>query len=461
LNGKLAGYTEVPFQSMSRVLPVATYDVTAQTFFNNLDFNEFDGRWTEGWTHVYCIDLELVEGENVITIYAANSARTEGTGTDNDNYDTTNNPCGIIFACVVPGDVFENTLFVPKSTTITINKWYRAIGAICDDDVFTFGIVADTNGDDRSEDEVLMVDQDGNTILFVSDENGVASITFDDGLPAGTYWVREVLTEEQLALYQQPGDLKFIVDAEGNVVFEGDIDYIVNQPHDYPKYEFRVVTSTEDPTAYNSWKLGNELTEEHPLGSGVDVKDVWNAALTTGTLEVLSLDEILDAIQTIVDNANAGQWTWTWGIALGETTAGNRDGDIWNTFARSFYVGDTIVDDAAWIYFGADDAVIVEINGEIVAWSYNVLGFDKSNLAIQYPLGEFQGNLQSGGFTMYSVNLAEYLNTNAANTIRIIAMNQDVPPNEPLSDATSLGNPCGILLAFEVRSYDGSVNPWA
>jgi hypothetical protein len=236
-------------------------------------------------------------------------------------------------------------------------------------------------------------------------------------------------------------------------------DTIDNKEWEDNKYEFRVVTSTNERTDRNSWNLGIEVKEEHPLGSGVDVKDVWNDNLLTFDANKI-LSELLSAMQAVVDTAGAGKLTWTWNIETNEQTAGNRDGDTWDTFERQFYVGNTIVDDAAWIYFGADDAVIIEINGEVVAWSINVLGDNPADLKIIYPLGGFQSNLGRPGFTLYSVNLAEYLNTNANNNIKIYALNQDVAPSEPLSDASSDGNPCGILLTFEVRSYDGPNNPW-
>ena len=241
----------------------------------------------------------------------------------------------------------------------------------------------------------------------------------------------------------------------------GEPAIIDNPLKTFNRYEFRIVTSTEKANiATNSNNLGTEVKEDHPLGSGIDVKDVWNDALITGDPDA-DLSDLLAKMQVIVENADAGKLTWTWNINAGEITAGNKDGDIWSSFAeRSFYVGNTILNDAAWIYFGADDAVIVKINGEIVAWSYNVLGFDKENLAIQYPLGPFQANLDRPGFTLYSANLAVYLNTNAVNTIEILALNQAVPPEAPLSDVISEKNPCGILLAFEVFSYDGEDLLW-
>ncbi|MCL2498531.1 MAG: hypothetical protein FWF06_07965, partial [Symbiobacteriaceae bacterium] len=119
VNGKLAGFTTVALRNSLTI--GADYD---SNVFAMLDYDNFDGRWSEGWTHAYSFDIDLVAGKNTITVIAANSKRTYDTGTDNDNYDLTNNPCGVIFGFAIEGSttIFENTSIVVTEGELIINK---------------------------------------------------------------------------------------------------------------------------------------------------------------------------------------------------------------------------------------------------------------------------------------------------------------------------------------------------
>ena len=109
VDGELAAWTDTAFDGRTVPASIASdFDITAQSFFDKT-FDGFDGGWGTGWCHVYEKMIKLSEGENTITIFAANSAQTVGTGTPNDGYDTTNNPCGLLFAFEAPGASFDNT----------------------------------------------------------------------------------------------------------------------------------------------------------------------------------------------------------------------------------------------------------------------------------------------------------------------------------------------------------------
>ena len=120
VNGKLAGFTAVAFNTPGNQ-PAA--------FLNDFDYGAldaavFDGGWATGWNYSYSFDIEYLAGKNTVTIIAANSARTDGTGTANDSYDTTNNPCGVIFGFITPPvAVFNNYTVIPPQYGMSIEKW--------------------------------------------------------------------------------------------------------------------------------------------------------------------------------------------------------------------------------------------------------------------------------------------------------------------------------------------------
>ncbi|MDR0491878.1 MAG: hypothetical protein LBH28_11610 [Oscillospiraceae bacterium] len=87
--------------------------------FNDLSDKNFIGG-EEAWSEIESLDdisRYLRPGHNLIQIQAANSARTpeflKPTGTPNDWYDETNNPCGLIFQLDGSGTVFENNTKKP------------------------------------------------------------------------------------------------------------------------------------------------------------------------------------------------------------------------------------------------------------------------------------------------------------------------------------------------------------
>ena len=113
VNGRLAAKTEVALAGRE---PPENYQANALGDFR---FDKFDGRWTEGWNYSYEETISLNAGVNEIIIVAANSSSAGTlengifipgtTGTDNDGYNLTNNPCGVIFGFEVPAVTFNNT----------------------------------------------------------------------------------------------------------------------------------------------------------------------------------------------------------------------------------------------------------------------------------------------------------------------------------------------------------------
>lgn len=119
VNGKLAAFTNVALAGRG----VSIGDDYDPNVLGTLRFDQFDGRWSEGWAHTYEAAITLEAGENEIIIIAANSSSTGylddngnfvkgDTGTDNDGYNLTNNPCGVIFGFEIPAVTFDN---IPKN----------------------------------------------------------------------------------------------------------------------------------------------------------------------------------------------------------------------------------------------------------------------------------------------------------------------------------------------------------
>jgi len=92
VNGSWAGCTWEAFGGMAG-------EGQSSYHFATLNSETFDG---DKWCRMYSADIAklLHVGKNTITIYAANSQQFIGSGHPSEgNYDTTNNPAGLIFAC--------------------------------------------------------------------------------------------------------------------------------------------------------------------------------------------------------------------------------------------------------------------------------------------------------------------------------------------------------------------------
>ena len=111
VNGKLAGFTKVAFNTPGN----QPTELLSDFNYGALDAAVFDGGWATGWNYSYSFGIDYNAGENTVTIIAANSARTYGTGTANDGYDTTNNPCGLIFGFITPPSAVFNNYAIPPT----------------------------------------------------------------------------------------------------------------------------------------------------------------------------------------------------------------------------------------------------------------------------------------------------------------------------------------------------------
>jgi len=196
VNGKLAGFTDIALSDSTYNLAIG--DAYDPYLFTLLDKGAFDGRWNEGWTHSYEIGIDLEKGENEIVIVAANSIRTEGTGTDNDSYNLTNNPCGVIFGFEIAGEVvFENTTIFTEEGILNLEK--KVDGDLLADWCY--------DGDKDILDIIAMMSFDLYAVESEGDEWSGDPIVADatvgaDGVitfgqvPAGWYVVVEKLTAE-------------------------------------------------------------------------------------------------------------------------------------------------------------------------------------------------------------------------------------------------------------------------
>ncbi|MCL1976751.1 MAG: prealbumin-like fold domain-containing protein [Candidatus Bathyarchaeota archaeon] len=201
VNGKLVGWTEVALEvalnSPDSKLRVGA-DVDLE-IFGALMASDFDGRWAEGWQHAYVIYITLHKGVNEIIIVAANSVRTENTGSANDDYDDTNNPCGLIFGFEVPGNmIFENNVatFGGFSFTKIVQYSGDKTAKIPDErvndilDTISFALYEQKSYDARGV--IPVVD-----LTPIATANPVGdTVTFKD-IPVGNYYLVEIMYNDR------------------------------------------------------------------------------------------------------------------------------------------------------------------------------------------------------------------------------------------------------------------------
>jgi len=211
-------------------------------------------------------------------------------------------------------------------------------------------------------------------------------------------------------------------------------------------------TSIDDDEVTNSLFLisgigGNvgEVVINDDLYSSEALQDVW-----TNNLGNIAL---YNELATIAVKYNV-ELAWVW---ESEVADNNAHSYTWIAIDEEFYLGEEIMvdeDGEVKIYFAADDAVVVRINGEVAAYSTAQL---KNNgdgtFSFNYPFGAYQGVV--GGFAIYCADVLDYLKPNAQNSIKIEVMNQDAPP---VGEGVVDGNPSGLLLFIEVCYKDPAIN---
>lgn len=278
--------------------------------------------------------------------------------------------------------------------------------------------------------------------LYHSDENGIrgewaaegtvgldSTITFSPRVDDGWYLVHEVMGDLAKEIFDEADDL---------LIYFGETS-----------------SSTATNALYLITGYGGNLgvsLEEYWIGDDYDdLKDSWNGNLA-------NKDEYYDLMADIAAKYDI-ELAWSWKEAQVGYAAPDYDfhGKTWSE-TYEFYLGNTIItdeDDEVKIYFGADDAAVIRINGEVAAYSIaQLIDNGDGTFEFNYPLSAYQGPL--GGFRIYCADILDYLRPGEINTITIDTMNQDIPANNPKSDANPGGNPTGMLLVFEVAYGDAT-----
>jgi len=261
VNGKMAGWTTVALRGPAPI--GAAYVGTS--VFGGLTYGDFDGGWAGGWVHAYAISIDLEEGDNEIIVIAANSKQTVGTGTENDGYNTTNNPCGVVFGFEAPATetVFENVTATPKHKIDlnklvegqAINAWMYA-NEIADISLFIEGFnIYKVSGYGANFD----IENPLNTTIAELQANG--KIVFE-GLEPGWYAIVEVLTPEGEKTFDDVGAQYFEVidgDVEGafdnKIMPPGEPDYlgrITSQAHVKEWIKYGIYCLAGNTTSYKN-----------------------------------------------------------------------------------------------------------------------------------------------------------------------------------------------------------------
>ena len=188
--------------------------------------------------------------------------------------------------------------------------------------------------------------------------------------------------------------------------------------------------------------IGEVVTSDWTDGNSL--QQTW-----TSNLANMALYDELAAIANVYNVGLA--WVWK-----DETADPNFHSGIW-TIEDAFNIGDEIIvdeDGKVNIYFGADDAVAIWINGKLAAYSYEQLRIESDSFVWDYPFGAYQGD--KDGFRIYRVDVFDFLIPNELNTIKIDVMNQ--PSVDQNGEGSIDGNPSGLLLFFEVLYKDPAIN---
>ena len=254
LNDKLIGYTTIALRD-----ELTIGDDYDEEVLGKLDFSAFDGRWSEGWNHLYEIEIPYVAGENTIKVIAANSVSTGyynedgvyirgNTGTDNDTYNFTNNPCGLIFGFTLPGATFDNEL-VPVPPTFEHGVSFNKVkyGGVWPVDVGEFAFD-------------LYIIVDGKEVYHNTYYTDFGGNVLTENLPVGSYVFREVSATyhpEANSIWryvwfpQYPGEddgLYFEITEDGvewKNGFKGTLNNILYGKHD--RHWVNALNGTENP----------------------------------------------------------------------------------------------------------------------------------------------------------------------------------------------------------------------
>ncbi|MCL2767462.1 MAG: hypothetical protein FWE49_01855 [Synergistaceae bacterium] len=169
------------------------------------------------------------------------------------------------------------------------------------------------------------------------------------------------------------------------------------------------------------------------------ISDYWNFWVDSYGTGGRFVDEAKSVAENMISFKEL-TWAWTTPYTMVPETqvGGNEYRVVWE---KDFDIEGDVITLASHLYFQADNAVSIFINGHhvgmsVAAWLGDNELSDSGNPALWQDLHDFD---------LYKVNIWPYLKV-GTNTIKIIASNEPV---------TAMAyNPCGVLLAFEVYSKD-------
>ena len=401
--------------------------VADESVFEELGFDAFNpSANTDGWAWVYEVDITdfLKTGDNEIIVYAANSCWEEDT--PNNIYTTGNNPCGLIFygeaTYETKGVSFDNKEKKEEPLKGDLNLKKTVDGEM----IATWLI-----GEDYDLDEVMDIIDDITFNVYDKETGALVStgtlgydgvITFSpSSLPAGWYLIEEVMGDIASEIFEDADMLEIYV---GKTSTSGVSNAL---------YMISGDGGNVGEVVINDWT------------DGLTLQDVWTANLGNS-------DGLYEELKAIAKNYGV-ELAWVWENEIADVNAHNY---TW-TIEEDFYLGDTIVTDEdgeVKVYFGADDAVAIWVNGEVAAYSYNQLTRDGNDFTWKYPFGAYQNS--AGGFAIYSADILKYLIPGEENTIKIDVMNQ--PSSAQGGEGAQGGNPSGLLLFIEVAYEDAAFN---
>lgn len=198
----------------------------------------------------------------------------------------------------------------------------------------------------------------------------------------------------------------------------------------------------------NKYIFISHPTQEH--GIIVDPQNTWNLV---GGMDIKSHWNT-----TIINNGYATDWNAMMNI---QTQNGNKANWVWDKndswiygisgaecllYISTFTVADPIVEATVPFYFSCDNAAVVYVNGQTVAWTTAALenrtipGY--TQLFNGYSDADFDGEKWQH---LYKVDIKPYLNQNGPNEIKVLAANSDSNGGRWNTE----NNPAGLIFACE------------
>jgi|GEM_PF-5590694 len=249
--------------------------------------------------------------------------------------------------------------------------------------------------------------------------NGIVTFESEKIIPGQKYTVKETVS----------GELFEVASAE---------EFAANQTITFNSSERPSDAKIVDPS--DSWNI-----------NGLPIKAFWESQMQN--------KDDLAAMMAITVNGVAPTWIWDRATSWDYGVTGSES----IVYINNVNIDGTIVDDHVWLYFAADNAAVVFVNGKMAGYtekSFNATGIVPGD---NYKFSSFSdndfGDLIEHWSHVYKIDIKDFLKS-GSNVIKITAANNDACVSEayPQGKYDQTNNPAGLIFAckFEVAKGGGN-----